>query len=178
MSYVTVQEVANRLDRPVHATIAQSIIDQVEATVDAWAGFPIARSVGRTRTEVVDSATRAMDLYLPGGVSVQDVKVDGVSLTPATDWVFVAPTHTLYITRYMFLRSTVTVTYTGGFDPVPQALRAIVLNAAARAYDRPVGGVRQHMIGDFSETFDTETSGGVVLTEQEREDIDNILATL
>ncbi len=59
----------------------------------------------------------------------------------------------------------VQVTYDHGYDPIPEAVRAVCLQVAARALANPEG-IRQEGIGGYSVTY---ASAGVLLRDDERE---------
>lgn len=64
----------------------------------------------------------------------------------------------------------VTVTYTHGFDTVPQVVRAVALACAARFVTNPTG-VRQVTVADVSTSYagsDDDLTSGVYLTDRER----------
>lgn len=172
-SYVTVQDLANRLDRPVHAAIAQAAIDQVEGAIDDHAGFTVAAGP-RQKVFTVNSPATSLAFFLRHATSVQAVRVNGAAV-PADGWRLARELHTIVLRQSLQAWDEVTVDYTGGFAPVPPSIRAVALNAAARAYDRPVGGISQRTIGDFSETFDKAEDGGVFLTDDERAAVDAAL---
>ena len=68
--------------------------------------------------------------------------------------------------------STITVTYTHGYATVPDDIRLMVLRAAARQLNNPVG-VRQEALGAYSVTYPEvgAGSGGTVLNSTERSEL-------
>lgn len=64
--------------------------------------------------------------------------------------------------------STVTVTYDAGYNPIPQVIVSVCINAAMRAFDNPTGVLRESIddyTRDFSRGFsgDAPTGTGVFL---------------
>lgn len=112
----------------------------------------------RRRLERVDGdvvalpGTRDRELVLPAWpvVSVATVKLDGVA---------VAATSYRRVGQSLFRElgwgepgGIVEVTYTHGYDPIPEDIRVVTLQMAARSLQNPLG-IRQEGIGSYSVTY-------------------------
>lgn len=63
--------------------------------------------------------------------------------------------------------ATVPITYTHGFETIPDDIRGLCLQVASRVFDNP-GNVAQESIGSYSYSVSTASRTGVALSEDER----------
>ncbi len=148
-------------------------LDLASATVRSYTGQLLSRVADDTVTLVGSGGWLLLLPETPvAGVSAvtvdaEPVAADGfrwdaygrLSLRPRTMWPF---------------DSDVAVTYTHGFDPVPDDIRAVTIQAASRAFTNPEG-VRSEGIGSYSTTYTVLASGsalGVVLSPEEQSVLD------
>lgn len=69
------------------------------------------------------------------------------------------------------------VTYSHGYEEIPEALKTVVLAVAMRAWTNP-GGVLSQTLGAASTTFATEGApSGLLLTEDERRVVRRVVST-
>lgn len=166
MQLITVQEfedlghvtVGNEIGR------AATLIEAASAQVDAWCNrFAFQRTVNDTR---IFHGVHADRLELPGRPieSVTSVTVDGDVIT---DWTLVGDV--LWRAAWGGTSVTVEVVYTHGYDGAPADVKAVVAQAAARAWNSGPG-VAQESVGSYSVTY-TRESVGVSLLASERDQL-------
>lgn len=112
-------------------------------------------------------------LYLPQlpVVSVSKVVEDGETLVDGTDYKLGAYgiLHRLEGNEWAEGLQNITVTYTHGYETIPDDIVDVCTRAAARAYqlglrsaeDAGVPGVASKQLGDFAVTYASEAGGGV-----------------
>lgn len=149
----------------VGARLTQAVLALELATtqIQVWTRQRIERVVDDTITL---AGTSSWELELPERpvISATVTGVDGVEIDEGSYRLFEGilvrpggwagsaiysanwPTNTGY-------PSTVEVTYTHGYDPIPDDIRAVCIQLAARGLQAPTGGVRQESIGNYSVSY-------------------------
>lgn len=141
---------------------ALAALDTASAFVEAYLGQPVELV---DETVILDgSGTRVLLLPAYPVTDVDVVGIDDEVLEPGIDYEW---SKTGELRRRggpwpSTLRS-IAVTYSHGFDPVPDAIVGVVTAMAARLYDTPLS-VRQESIGGYSVTY---TGGGATLQAAE-----------
>lgn len=176
MQLATVDELADWLDIIITNTSrATLLLETASAQVDRWCNL---HEFERTVDDQVDlTGTHSNRLELPGRPvdSVTSVMIDGTTVTDYTHvngvlwrgtsaWDPNAKTNT---GSWGGPDSLVAVTYTHGFAVVPDDVKGVVLEVAARAWNSGAG-VAQESVGSYSVTYTREASG-VQLLESERD---------
>lgn len=168
MDWFTVEEFASYVQGNVDTATATLLRDLATAALRSATG----QYLDEVSETVSLTAPLGAELMLPQRPAQEptSVKVNGVAVT---DWTFLGDR--LYrpsgwqawdATTGAPLR--VEVTYTHGYAVVPDELKRIGLQAAARAYRNPKG-LRSETIGSESYTYATETvAASVELTAQEK----------
>lgn len=161
---------------------AEQALDLVSAAVRAWCRRDFTQTTSTRRLPGVWGPT----LDLPDGpvTAVTAVVLDDTTIT---DWTW---NDRSQLIRHGYLtatdpdrggaagghrgswggpQATVTVTYTHGYDPIPDDVRAAVLTATARSITNPVG-VRSEGLGAYQVTYAGQAAdlGAVVITDAER----------
>ena len=130
-----------------------------------------------------------IELLLPSWPinSVTSVVEDGVTLVEGTD--FEVYTDRLIRVRsgrdrsWVRKRKAITVSYNGGYNPIPEALRDICVRIVARAYQAgaafaataDAAGIRQETIDNYSVTYGSPAAdvaaSALVLTDYDRDQL-------
>jgi hypothetical protein len=162
---------------------AQRRLDAATAAIQDYTGQTISRV---DADEVTLVGTWAAKLPLPEVpvVSVTAVSVEGEALTADSDyflsgrilwrgavglndeqaWRVPTPADS----HWGGPERTVTVTYTHGWEEIPDAIREVCLNMALRGWDTPTGAVSEK-VGSWSAQYGPEASSGAVgLTRAEK----------
>lgn len=167
---------------PSEATAADLILSGVSAAVQRHTGQIVEKVVDDT---VVLQGNWSRELQLPQWpvVSVSAVKVNGAPVATGTWYlaagklyrgylpVFNGPDDwggDLFLSSWLGPISTVEVTYTHGFDPIPDDLRLFAVRVAARLLDNPEGATSLKL-GIYEER-QAATAG--LLTEAEKAEVD------
>jgi hypothetical protein len=170
--FATVEDVESFLQVDIDETL--QIIATARALTEASASI---RNYARQYLERVDDEDITLDstggtrLFLPElpVLNVSKVVEDGVTLTKGDDY---------KLGQYGILHrigqkwakgiQNITITYTHGYDVIPDDIVAICTRAASRAYQAGVRaadsdglmGVASKSLGDFSVAFASESGGG------------------
>lgn len=165
--FATAAELAATMQTPVDAAAADLALASASAVIRRW--------TRQTITRVADDVAqlRVIDcdeLVLPQRpvVSVAEVKVNALVLN---DWVL-SGDRLLRTGGWRYLPGTSTypdpgivqVTYTHGWDEIPDEVRAVCLDLAASTVSNP-GMLRQESIDDYSRTLAAESLGLGALSE-------------
>ncbi|MEW2415292.1 hypothetical protein AB0953_16475 [Streptomyces sp. NPDC046866] len=167
-AFATAAELAAAIQQPdLDATTADLALASASAVIRAWTR----QTISRVTDDVV--TLRAIDrceLVLPQRpvVSVSQVRVNSLVLS---DWVRSGDrllrtggwTHLPGTTTYPD-PGLVEVTYTHGWDEIPDEVRAVCLDLAAMTVTNP-GGLREVAIDDYRRVFASETLGAGTLSE-------------
>lgn len=143
---------------------ALTLIEAASAQVDTWCNrFTFQRIVNDT---VRLHGIHGDRLELPGRPieTVTSVTVDGDAVT---DWMLVGDV--LWRAGWSGTSVPVEVVYTHGYDGAPADVKAVVAQAAARAWQSGPG-IAQESVGSYSVTYARE-SAGVSLLASEREQL-------
>lgn len=117
---------------------------------------------------VLDALSRSGLIFLPEMpvVAVSEVVENGVPLVVADDYLLLASGGLYRVRRpWYFGLQTLAVTYTHGYDPIPDDIMTVTARAASRLYQAGlraaesagVPGVVSKTLGDFSVTFGGES---------------------
>jgi len=159
--FATAAELAATVQAPVDAAAAELALASASAVIRKWTRQTITRVADDVaRLRVIDCD----ELVLPQRpvVSVSEVKVNALVLN---DWVL-SGDRLLRMGGWRYLPGTssypdpgiVQVTYTHGWDEVPDDVRAVCLDLAASTVSNP-GMLRQESIDDYSRTLAAESLG-------------------
>lgn len=160
-AFATAAELAAVMQAPVDGAAADLALASASAVIRKWTRQTITRVVDDVaRLRVVDCD----ELVLPQRpiVSVSQVKVHALVLN---DWVL-SGDRLLRTGGWRYLPGTssypdpgiVEVTYTHGFDEVPDEVRGVCLDLASATLSNPAM-LRQEAIDDYSRTFAAESLG-------------------
>jgi len=153
MSLATVAHLANHLQRDeadLDEASAQLALDGASGLVRDWCGWGIAHA---EETFVVDgTGSRVLLLPTLRLVSVEEVRVDGTVLDPTT-YTWSASGQLERAAGWPRRFRAIEVDCTHGYDPVPDALRLVVLELAARSYKNPER-LAAKSVGGVSYTYD------------------------
>lgn len=159
--FATAAELAAMMQAPVDAATADLALASASAVIRRWTRQTITRVVDDTVTlRVLDCS----ELVLPQRpvVSVSEVKVNALVLN---DWVLSGDRllrtggwHRLPGTTTYPDPGLVQVTYTHGWDEIPDDVRGVCLDLAASTVSNP-GMLRQESIDDYSRTLAAESLG-------------------
>jgi hypothetical protein len=159
--FATATELAAVMQAPVDSAAADLALASASAVIRKWTRQTITRVVDDVaRLRIVDCA----ELVLPQRpvISVSEVKVQALALN---DWVL-SGDRLLRAGGWRYLPGTssypdpgiVQVTYTHGFDEIPDDVRAVCLDLAASTLANP-SMLRQEAIDDYTRTFAAESLG-------------------
>lgn len=142
-----------------------------------------------TDDQVVLQGTWSKELILPQWpvLGVSSVKINNGVVAPGT-WfltgngrlyrgylpIFNGPDDwggDLFLSSWLGPISAVGVTYSHGFDLIPDDLKLLVLKVAARTLNNPSGSSGEH-IGNYSDTFSVGGDGDGTLTKAEKVEIE------
>ena len=169
--FATAADLAAAMQAPVDSDAAELALASASAVIRRW--------TRQTITRVTDDAAqlRVIDcdeLVLPQRpvVSVGEVKVNALVLA---DWVL-SGDRLLRTGGWRYLPGTssypdpgvVQVTYTHGWEDVPDEVKAVCLDLASSTLSNP-SMLRQEAIDDYSRTFATESVGLGVLSGTHKE---------
>jgi hypothetical protein len=155
------------MQTPVDAAAADLALASASAVIRRWTRQTITRVTDdEVQLRVIDCA----ELVLPQRpvVSVSEVKVNALVLN---DWVL-SGDRLLRTGGWRYLPGTSTypdpgivqVTYTHGWEDIPDEVRAVCLDLAASTVSNP-GMLRQESIDDYSRTLAAESLGLGALSE-------------
>ena len=165
--FATAAELAAMVQAPVDAAAADLALASASAVIRRW--------TRQTITRVTDDVAQLRvincdELVLPQRpvVSVSEVKVNALVLN---DWVL-SGDRLLRTGGWRYLPGTSTypdpgivqVTYTHGWDEIPDDVRAVCLDLASSTVSNP-GMLRQESIDDYSRTLAAESLGLGALSE-------------
>jgi hypothetical protein len=163
MAFATSDQMADRSQGAITATTHQFLVDELAAATRAIrneCGWHIA-----PRETVVYRHVRPWveQVWLPAMeiVSIDEVVIDGVTATDLTVYKFDPATGWTNISG-----CDVKVTYTAGFETVPEDIVALTLELSAGALGSPLG-VSREQAGGVSVTL-TRTSGGLMPDDLDR----------
>jgi hypothetical protein len=163
-SMVTTDELASYVGRPIESDDASALL-ALELATAAVQDY-CAQTLFLVEDEEIyapGSGTRVVLLPEAPVSAVTALEVDGEVLDPTLyDW---AADGVLTRLRGIWPLGgrRIVVTYTHGYDPIPTAIKAVVLSVAARVLDSPAA-VRQETIGAYSVTY---TNGAPTLLDSE-----------
>lgn len=181
MAFATYQDLEDRL------RVTFTAAEQVQAVALLESATSLIQAAARQVLEQVTGDTVTLDgngqriLTLPQipVTAVSSVTVDGETLTFDTHYRW-SPNGLLYRTWDGFwgrqfaawgdLLQSIVVVYSHGYAAIPDDLRTVCVEVAARAWSTPAGAVRSESIGSYSVTYDTNsaTTTGVALTDAEK----------
>lgn len=180
-AFATTDDLAARLGVELtaeEATRAQTLLELASGLIRRETGQTIHRVAGDT---LVRRGTHTGRLRLPQRpvVSVASVAIDGQAVDPAV-W-YVEGDELVRRSRGWGGPGTeLTVVYTHGFDPVPDEVRAVCLEAVVRVWVNP-GAVNQESYGSEQVTFPTRYTsrgsevGGLLILRAEAEILRRVL---
>ncbi|MFF4489420.1 hypothetical protein ACFY0F_23475 [Streptomyces sp. NPDC001544] len=159
--FATAAELAAVMQAPVDSAAADLALASASAVIRKWTRQTITRVTNDVATlRVIDCD----ELVLPQRpvVAVSEVKVHALVLN---DWVL-SSDRLLRTAGWRYLPGTssypdpglVQVTYTHGFDEIPDDVRAVCLDLAASTLANP-SMLRQEAIDDYTRTFAAESLG-------------------
>ncbi len=165
--FATAAELAALMQAPIDSAAADLALASASAMIRGWTRQSITRVVDDVvKLRVIDCS----ELVLPQRPveSVSEVKVNAVTLV---DWVL-SGDRLLRAGGWRHLPGTTTypdpglvqVTYTHGWDEIPDEVRAVCLDLAASTVSNP-GMLRQESIDDYSRTLAAESLGLGALSE-------------
>jgi hypothetical protein len=159
--FATAAELAATMQAPVDTAAADLALASASAAIRRWTRQSITRVVDDVVTlRVIDCG----ELVLPQRpvVSVSEVKVNALILN---DWVLSGDRllrtggwHRLPGTTTYPDPGLVQVTYTHGWEEIPDEVRAVCLDLASSTASNP-SMLRQETIDDYSRTFASESLG-------------------
>ena len=173
INFATIEDIEDFLqvsiESPHHIFSATRALEEATAAIRNWC---------RQFISVVDDEEITIDTY--GGtriflpelpvMSVSAVIENGITLTPGDDYALGQHGILHRIGRAWPVGiQTVTITYSHGYDPIPDDVIAIATRASSRAYQAGlraadsdgVLGVSSKSLGDFSVAFSSETGGSI-----------------
>ena len=141
------------------ARLAQAalVIELVSADIQSWTGQTLEFVEDDTITL---KGTSDWELELPERpvVSVGDVTVDGQLVDPSM--YRLADSALVRVGGWIGSKdSVVQVVYSHGYDPIPDVIRGVTLQLAARMMSNPLG-VRQEGIGTYNVTYAGDVASG------------------
>lgn len=168
--FATAAELAALTQTSLDGAAAELALTSASAAIRSWTRQAISRVVDDVATlRVIDCD----ELVLPQRpvVSVSEVKVNALVLT---DWVL-SGDRLLRTGGWHYLPGTTTypdpglvqVTYTHGWDEVPDEVRSVCLDLASATLANP-SMLRQETIDDYSRTFASESLGTGALSDTHR----------
>ena len=153
MTYATVNDVGNAVGRYIDPAdpYATAALETATAMVQEYIGRDISRIEDDVET-IDGSGTSIIQLTHYPVETVTTVTEDGETLT-SDDFEWSADGYLRRIGNIWnpSLRSIV-VTYTHGYDPIPDSIRYITATAASRILDTP-STIKQESIGGYSVTY-------------------------
>lgn len=173
MLFCTVQDIEDFLQIDVDEPAAMRAIDEATEAI---------RNYCKQHIDLVEDdaynfdvlTSRQTKLFLPElpVIEVSAVVEDGETLTEGSDEDYQLGLHGILYRIGDYWASgvqIVTVTYTHGYEAIPEDVQGVCTRAAARAYQaglrasegEGVPGIASKSLGDFSVTFGAETGGGV-----------------
>lgn len=165
--FATAAELAAAMQAPVDSAAAELALASASAVIRKWTRQTITRVADDTAIlRVIDCD----ELVLPQRpvVSVSEVKVNSLVLH---DWVLSVDRllrtggwHRLPGTTTYPDPGLVQVTYTHGWEEIPDEVRAVCLDLASATLVNP-SMLRQETIDDYSRTFASETLGAGSLSD-------------
>lgn len=168
-AFATHQDLAARLG----VTLTED--EQTRATALIAVASGMIQSAARQRIERVEDDTltirgsRSSTILLPERpvVSVVSVTLAGTALATDT-WRFEDDDTLVRRAGFGYDRDELVVVYTHGFEPIPDAIKGVCLEAVVRVWVNP-GSAVQERIGSESTTYVQQgTPNGLLLTEGER----------
>ncbi|WP_424216029.1 hypothetical protein ACN20G_28185 (plasmid) [Streptomyces sp. BI20] len=162
---------AARLGYQLPAGAEAALLDRASTRIRRAAGQPITRRSSTARLAVDEHRVK---LVAPPVVEVTRVEyIDDTGLPVAlTGWRWDGADRLTLPDRPALLVRLVEVTYTHGFDPIPDELVDLCCAVASRLADTPAGmeaGIRQQSIDNYSVTYAAEqiaTSSGLLPGEE------------
>lgn len=135
----------------VNTAAAELALNVASSTIRTWCGWPISEE--EDVTAVLDG-TGGRTLWLPTLklTAVSSVEVDADPLTVGTDFDWTSYGKLIRSGRWPSTPRSVEVTYTHGYEVVPDAVKGACLMVAARAYNNPeMMRSRTRIAGPFQE---------------------------
>lgn len=182
-SFATPADLADRLQQPdpgVFTATAQQLLAGASDTIRSYTGQTI-NLVTDDQVSLLGDGIGVLELPQRPVVSVASVSIDGTAVTDfllrgsmlyrATGglWSAISGLPDWFSNAYP---SQVTVVYTHGYDTIPDAVKAVCLNVAQRAYANPAGNRSEaETIGSYSHSTTVGGDaplGGLYLTEEDR----------
>lgn len=164
----TAQQLASWLQvDSVESDAATLALNVASGAVRRYCGWSIS---AETKTGELVDGTGRRSVWLPTLrlTAVSDVTEGGVALVDGTDYVWTREGRLYRAGLWRNVPRNIQVTYTHGFDTVPDDVQGVTLSAAGRIYVNPEGW-RQHTVG--SETViavGASSDVTAILTEGER----------
>lgn len=171
--FATAADLAVRLGRTLttdEAAQADAFLDDASWAIRDYCRQDINAQTGLTATfespdgpwlDLPQRPVTALTSVAINGQVVTDFKQVGDRLYRVYGWAWpsidVVPPMAIYAPV-----STVTVTYDAGYNPLPQAIVSVCINAAMRAFSNPTGVLRES-IDDYSRDFSGDAATGVLL---------------
>jgi hypothetical protein len=150
---------------------ADTLLTTASGLVEAAARMPLALV---TDDVLTIRGSRESRILLPGRpvVAVTAVTLDGAAVTGG--W-HVADDELVRPGGWGCERDALVITYTHGHDPIPDAIKAIVLELAARVWTNP-GGVISQRLGQAQVTYAVGPTTGMLLTPDERRAVRHLVS--
>ena len=163
------------LQNDVTTASAELALDIASGIIRAYVGWSISQETVVLVTQGVGSDDA---LWLPTKLLtvVTSVEVDGEPLTFGDHYRWTSSGRLRRIgASWPSLERSIEVTYTHGYNPVPDDIKGITLALAGRLYDNPEG-LRSWSVDGLSETIANSTSdAGLALTTVEKAALDSYL---
>jgi hypothetical protein len=144
------------LGHPVDPVVGNAALTNASGLIRAWCGWHISREVDVTFT-TQGNGTQVLALPTMYLAAVHEVRVDGVilddyAIDPAGGYGWYVNGHLVRYTGWPCLPRSVQVDVDHGYDPVPDAITAVVVALSMRSIENPVG-VRQEAVGTVIQQF-------------------------
>lgn len=110
-------------------------------------------------------------LYVTDVATVELLDTSGLVTATLDDFVPSAGSgliHRRYGRRWPAEYSSIRVTYSGGYDPAPADVMAVVVSAVDRARTTPSGGMTQEQTGQVMRAYSPTAAPGITLSATER----------
>lgn len=186
MAFATEEDIATRLGRAlsdIEAATVSDLLDQATGLIQGEAKQTITLV---TDDEITLRGSRDREIILPERpvVSVSSVTLNGQALTTDSDWyvdgdklirrrMILDVAHGLYSEQigWGFPAWALVVTYTHGYETIPDAIRAVTISLVVRSFVNP-GGVMMERLGQAQMQYAYQGSApGMLLTADERRTI-------
>lgn len=164
-SLATVGELENHLQRPVDVPAqGQQALDLASGAVRAYCGWNLARET--TTLQVDGDGSQVLSLPTLHLLAITDIRVNGETLN-AADYPRYSLKGQLYRAGGWTCYAVIEVDCIHGYDPVPDLLKLVVLDMAARQYSNPQQLVSA-TTGQVSRTWSTGNGAAPMSALHER----------